>query len=289
MPCTRNPTSSSFAASSSNTRMNSAPIRLRFSSGSVTPASRARNRSDGVDRDQRHLEMIAERRDHLRALVLAHQPVIDEHAREPVADRAVHEQCGDARVDAARQAADRPSVADLRPDALDLLLDHRARAPRSRAAADVLEEVGQHVLAVRRVHDLGVELDPVDPALDGLERRHRRRGRRRQRRESAAAPRTPCRGATSSTSARAASRRATGRAVHSQLRAAELADRGGLHLAPERRARAAASRSRSPARERRARAAPGRAGARRRRTPTPDRRKGSRRCGRRRATSAAPT
>ena len=45
MPWTRKRVRPSVAASSSKTRMNSSPIALRFSSGSVTPASLARNRS----------------------------------------------------------------------------------------------------------------------------------------------------------------------------------------------------------------------------------------------------
>ena len=55
----------------------------------------------GVDGDERDLEAVAERVDDLLALVLAHQAVVDEDARELVADRAVDEQRGDARVDAA--------------------------------------------------------------------------------------------------------------------------------------------------------------------------------------------
>ena len=45
MPWTRNGVRPSRAASSSKTRMNSSPTRRRFSSGSVTPSRRARNRS----------------------------------------------------------------------------------------------------------------------------------------------------------------------------------------------------------------------------------------------------
>ena len=63
------------------------------------------------------------------------------------------------------------AVADLGADAGDLLVDDRLRAPRAVAAADVLEEGGQDLLAVGRVHDLGVELDAVDAALDVLDRR----------------------------------------------------------------------------------------------------------------------
>ena len=45
MPWTRKAAPSSFSASSSNTRMNSAPIALRLASGSEIPLSRARKRS----------------------------------------------------------------------------------------------------------------------------------------------------------------------------------------------------------------------------------------------------
>ena len=138
----------------------------------------------GVDRDQRHVEVVAEGGDHLLALVLAHQTVVDEHAGQAVADRLVDEQRGDARVDAAGQRAERAAVTDLLADALDLLLDHRARAPGAVGAADVDQEVAQHLLAVRRVHDLRVELDAVDAALGRLDRGDRRRRRGRERLET---------------------------------------------------------------------------------------------------------
>ena len=69
-------------------------------------------------------------------------------------------------------------VPDLGADALDLLLDHGRGRPRGRDARDAVEEVLEDVLAVRRVHDLGVELDAVEPALRGFERGDRRRRRR---------------------------------------------------------------------------------------------------------------
>ena len=184
MPWTRKAAPSSFGASSSKTRMNSAPIALRLASGSLSPDEPREEAVLGVDRDQRDLEVVAERGDDLLALVLAHQAVVDEHARQLVADRAVHEQRGHRRVDPAGEPADHAAVADLGADLLDLLLDDRGRAPRARAAADLLEERRQHVLAVGRVDDLGVELDAVEAALDVLERRDRRLRRARQRREA---------------------------------------------------------------------------------------------------------
>jgi hypothetical protein len=58
----------------------------------------------GVDGDERDLEGVAEGGDDLLALVLAHQPVVDEDAGELVADGAVHEQRRHRGVDAAAQA-----------------------------------------------------------------------------------------------------------------------------------------------------------------------------------------
>ena len=106
VPCTRYFASPIFAASSSKTRMNSAPIALRLASGSETPREPREEALLGVDRDERHLEVVAERGDHLVALVLAHQAVVDEHAGQLVADRAVDEQRGDRRVDPAGEPAD---------------------------------------------------------------------------------------------------------------------------------------------------------------------------------------
>ena len=124
--------------------MNSSPTIVRFSSGSVTPASRVRKRSCAAHVHERHVEVAAERLDHLLGLVRAQQAVVDEDAGELVADRLVHEQRRDRRVDAAGEPADHALRADLRPDPLDLLLDHRRRGPRGRRAGDVVEEVLQH-------------------------------------------------------------------------------------------------------------------------------------------------
>ena len=136
----------------------------------------------GVDGDERHLEGVAEGGDHLLALALAHQAVVDEHAGQLVADGAVDEQRGDRGVDAAGEPADHAAVADLGADAGDLLVDDRRRAPAAVGAADVLEEGRQDLLAVRRVGDLGVELDRVDAARGVLERGDRRGGRGRRAR-----------------------------------------------------------------------------------------------------------
>ena len=138
---------------------------LRFSSGSVTPSSRREEALLRLDVDERHVEVAAERLDHLLRLVLAQQAVVDEDARQLVADRLVDEQRRDRGVDAAREAADDALRADLGADPLDLLLDHRRGRPGGRSAGDAVEEVLEQVLAVRRVAHLGVELDAVEAAL----------------------------------------------------------------------------------------------------------------------------
>ena len=131
VPCTSHLTSPSLRASSSKTRMNSSPMRLRFSSGSVTPASRARKRSCACDVDERHAEALAEGLDDLRRLVAAEQAVVDEDARELVADGLVDEQRRDRAVDAAREPA-----------------EHAGRAPtcaRMRSTCSSITAAGVHV------------------------------------------------------------------------------------------------------------------------------------------------
>ena len=73
-----------------------------------------------LDVDERHVEVAAEGLDDLLGLVLAQQAVVDEDAGELVADRLVHEQRGDRRVDAARERAEdalasRPARGSARP------------------------------------------------------------------------------------------------------------------------------------------------------------------------------
>ena len=86
------------------------------------------------------LELAPERLLHLLGLAEPQQAGVDEHARELVADRLVHERGRDRGVDAARQPADHPLVADLRADLVDGLLDDRRVRPRGPALAHVEQE-----------------------------------------------------------------------------------------------------------------------------------------------------
>ena len=137
-----------------------------------------------LDVDQRDVEVLAEGLHDLLGLALAEQAVVDEDAGQLLADRAVHEQGRDGRVDAAGQPADDPLVAHLGADPIDLLLDDLQRRPGGRRADGPEQEVLQELGAARGVLHLGVELDAVEPALGALHRGHRRRRRRRGHPES---------------------------------------------------------------------------------------------------------
>ena len=107
---------------------------LRLRSGSTTSSSA---REEPVGRLHVHevdLELTAERLLDLVGLAAPQQTGVDEHARELVADRLVHERGGDRRVDPARETADHPLAADLGPDLGDGLLDDRGVRPRGAAA-----------------------------------------------------------------------------------------------------------------------------------------------------------
>ncbi|ENO87654.1 cytosine deaminase [Thauera linaloolentis 47Lol = DSM 12138] len=98
------------------------------------------------------------------AFVEAQQAVVDEHAGELVTDGAVDQRRGHRRVDAARQAEDNFLVTDLRADAPHGFVDVVGHVPVVAAAADIVHETPDHLLALDRVRDLGVELHAVEAA-----------------------------------------------------------------------------------------------------------------------------
>ncbi len=81
---------------------------------------------------------------HLLALVGAEEPVVDEHARQLVADGLVHEGGGHGGVDPTGETGDDPGVAHLRPDAGDLLVDDVRRVPVTGQAGGTVQEVLEH-------------------------------------------------------------------------------------------------------------------------------------------------
>ncbi len=105
----------------------------------------------------------------LLGLALAHQAVVDVHAGQLGADGLLDQRRRHGGVDAAGQTADGAPVADLLADGRDLLLDDVAGGPVRLQTRTPVQEVLQHLLAVRGVHDLGVVLDAVQLLLVVLE------------------------------------------------------------------------------------------------------------------------
>ena len=126
-----------------------------------------------VDHDEVHAQAGLERLAQELRLALAHEPVVDVDAGQPVADGTMDERGRDRGVDAARQRADDLAVRAgrarrgrrrARGCRSTVELDEVRGRPGRLRAADAEHEVGEDVAAARRVHDLGVELDAVEVA-----------------------------------------------------------------------------------------------------------------------------
>ena len=115
--------------------------------------------------------------------------MIDEHAGELLADRLVDQHRGDGGIDAAGQPADHPALADLAADFLDRLVLEGAHGPVAGAARDLAHEIAQDGGAVRRVHDLEMELRGVEFARLVGDHGDRRVGRGADHAEALAAAR----------------------------------------------------------------------------------------------------
>ena len=244
----------------SNTSMNVAPMILRFFSGSVTPASRSRNRSRRVDEHRAAGCSRSKRVADLRRFVQPQQAVVDEDAGQPIADRPVHQQRRDRRVDAAatgrrRRARRRPARGSA--PTLSSTNDAIVQSPVQPQTPNAkLRRISMPLLGVR---DFGMEQQPVElprrtlpsprPARWPTSRRPRSPG-------GAAATKSPWLAQTrSSRRHRREQRRAVGSIVTSRV--PELAVRRRRHLRRRARASSAACRSRCRASACRARSTPG--------------------------------
>ena len=277
MPCARNFTPSSLVASSKKTFQNSSPMMRRLRSGSVTPASSVEVAVLGVDVHEVDVELVAEGAHDLLGLVEAQHAVVDEDARELVADRAVQQRGDDAGVHAAGQAADdasrrRPARGCVSTaSSMMLTIVHSGGMP-----AMSCRKRADDVLAVLGVRDLGVELRRVELARRVLHRGDRVvRGARRDR-EARRAPCPRCRGG-SSRPARSRARPSSSShdgSVTVELGEAVLADVGLGDLAAEVQRHLLDAVAEAQDRDAELEHAPGPCAARPRRTRSPDRRRG---------------
>ena len=91
--------------------------------------------------------------------------MVDEDAGQRVADGFVNEHGGDGAVDAARKAAEHPALPDLLLDRPRGLRAEGRHGPVGLEPGDLVQEVRDELRAVRRMHDLEVELHAVEAAL----------------------------------------------------------------------------------------------------------------------------
>jgi hypothetical protein len=109
----------------------------------------------------------------LRSLTGAQQAVIDEYTRQRIPYGPVHQCGGDRGVHPTGQPADQLAALSLSPDCGDRFLDHIRGSPIGPDAGDLMQEAAQHLLAMRRMHHLGVVLHTRQPPINVLEGRHR--------------------------------------------------------------------------------------------------------------------
>ena len=157
--------------------MNSSPTALRFSSGSETPSRRARNRSCAWTWTSGTWKCPSKVSTTCAASSLRRNPWSTKTQTSWSPTALCTSSAATAESTPPGERAEDAVVTDLRADPLDLLLDHGRRRPGRRRVGHGVEEVLQQLLPVRRVHDLRMELDAVEPPVRVLEGRDRRVGR----------------------------------------------------------------------------------------------------------------
>ena len=171
VPCTRNSNGGpsrrddSSRAACSKTRMNSRPMILRFSSGSVTPASASRNCSAASTTFSDHPgggDEVAARPARPRPARSRPWSTNTQVSWSPTA------RCTSAAATAESTPPDSPQITRLSPTCArierDLLVDDVRLGPGRPQPGDVVQEVLQDLLAVLGVQHLGVELHAGQPA-----------------------------------------------------------------------------------------------------------------------------
>ncbi len=155
--------------------MKACPIRRRFSCGSTTPSSAARNRSSASTTCRSVLKWFVNSSITDACLALPQQSVIDQDAGKLRADRL-----GTARPP--RPSESTPPESPQITRSLAHPLANRSRSLRGRnrrsstcreQLADRLQEVAQDLSSLRRVRHLGMELQAIDRQPSVLDRRDR--------------------------------------------------------------------------------------------------------------------
>ena len=115
----------------------------------------------GVDFYHVHALFFFENAHNLFRFVLTEQAVIDEHARQVVADGFIEHRCRDRAIHAAAHRAQDFFVPDFLFQFFYFAFHEAFHRPIAFCAADLIQKVFQHFYSVHGVHDFGVELYTV--------------------------------------------------------------------------------------------------------------------------------
>ena len=152
-------------------------MRLRLTSGSVTPFKPRQESLRRVHADHAQAHALFEQVDGFAELVLAQQAGIHEHIDQAVADGAMHQRRGHRGIHAAAQRADGPLVAHLPANGFHRFGDEGRAAPIGPRAANRENEIAQDFRAALGVLHFGMELHRED-APRGILGRGKRLARR---------------------------------------------------------------------------------------------------------------
>ena len=157
---------------------------LRFCFGIGDAFKLAQELLRGIHVNQRNVVVMAEQVDDGFGLVQPQQPVIDEHARQLVADRLMDQTAATAE----STPPESPQITLPRPtwraDLLDRLLAEGAHGPVAGQPCDLADEIANELGAVGRVHHFRVEHQPVIFSLLVLNDGERRVGGRARHRKA---------------------------------------------------------------------------------------------------------
>lgn len=125
-----------------------------------------------VDPDKMHVKEAGKGLFNEIALVLAHEALVHKDAGQLVAHGAADQACGHGGIHAAGQAQNDLLPADALPQGLDGILNKGIHLPVAGAAADLIQEVLQYLVAELAVGHLGMGLDGIEPLRRVLHGRH---------------------------------------------------------------------------------------------------------------------
>ena len=116
-----------------------------------------------VAMDQRDVVMAAEEAHYFLALAGSQQAGVNKDTGQLIADRFVQQHGRNRGVDPAGKAADHTAGAHLAADPVDRVGAKPRHRPIAATAGDIMGEIAQQLRPLRRVHDLGMKENSIEP------------------------------------------------------------------------------------------------------------------------------